>query len=256
MGYPDTSRWDSAATNSAWYARRVGSAAPTSVCQTDGARFVATLEGELYEILRDLGAAVSFDGAAVGPEAVEVATPDIAGQPGAVPARWTVGLLRALYAVGLRYGAPPDALAATAADARGGGVVSRRTLQFAIWVASYWKGTVAATGAFTYGQGSPDEVVLPEGSLLAPPRLGVEIAIPRGYVAGYGLSCARLPDGAALPVPGLTILGVNPWVALGVLTVAVVGVSYVTRSVPTGATVRAQQQQQRARRTRTRARAR
>ena len=229
MAAPATSNWMSPAPLSAWVLH--GS---NIVCATTGWDFLQSLQTFLQSRLSDQELP-SFDGTTVGPDVVPINDPTL-------PARgWDRDLMRALWAVARRDGAPSSYLSAITDDAQAG-TVSARTLAVAAWVSYFGQGIGAQTGQQRYGVGSPDEVsipadiVLPSASQAPPPSVGSGAG-----TAATGFACNTIPASTANLIPitrTVSPFSFNTLLVFGIIAVGVGAAVLFTHRVPSAGRTR------------------
>ena len=213
--YPAASNWSSPDADSAWVVRTVSG--QQSVCQTNGWNFLVDLQTELKAQLQATPAA-TWDGTTVDGSYIPVNDPSNSVNTG-----WDYALMQALYAVASSNGAPQDALASVQSDAAAQ-TISARTLATAIWVAEYNRG-YTQSGQTVYGQGSVNEISIPQGTIL--PQFGV---VPPVSTAGtvVGLDCHTV-SGLAVSPQGNPISSVA---VIGLLLAGLVAVVSLTSNLP------------------------
>ncbi len=238
MAAPATSNWMSSAPLSAWVLH-----GQNVVCATTGWDFLQSLQTFLQSRLADQELP-SFDGANVGPDAVPINDPTL-------PSRgWDRDLLRALWAVARRDGAPSSYLSAITDDAQAG-TMSARTLAVAAWVSYFGQGIGAQTGQQRYGVGSPDEVsipadiVLPSAVQAPPPSVGAGSG-----TASTGFACNTIPASTASLIPisrTVSPFSFNTLLVFGIIALGVGAAVLFTNRVPNARTRRNPRGRRRAR---------
>jgi hypothetical protein len=158
--YPAPSDFTRSEGQAAWWYREL-TPGQRQVCNSDGYNFLLNLAEQIRDRL-GAGGKPTWDGALVTSADPSLNTTSPA---------WSGAFLRALYAAARADRAPAAYLSAIQADAANSRV-SPGTLQVALWLAYYNAGW--AGGGFdapvVYGQGSPNEVRIPQGAVL--PRFG------------------------------------------------------------------------------------
>jgi hypothetical protein len=216
--YPDPSDWTSGASNSAWF-YDLGSGRQ-SICQTNGWNFLLTLESDLYARLAS--PLLSFDGTTVSASDVSVIDPS---NPSA--GAWSTNLLRALYAVAARDGAPASYLQAISADAASMSI-SASTLAVAIWIE---RGrSIDSAGNEVFGVGSPADIRIPDGAML--PTWGVAPARPAQISVGFDCSMQIPPDAVIPAATSVIPFQMDAILVLVVIGVVIVGAAMVASKIP------------------------
>jgi hypothetical protein len=211
--YPSTPDWTSGAGESAWFY----DVARARVCQTEGWNFLATVEGDLVQLLST--SLPTFDGSSV-----DSSTVTIIDQTNPNAGVWSLDLLRALYAVAQRYGASQNYLQAIANDA-GAQTISTNTLATAAWIERGH--TVDSSGSYTL-VGSPDDVRIPDGAVL--PVWGVAPPQPAQLAVGFNCN-TQIPPGTLASMQ-IVPFAVDAVLVLVVIGVVVVGASYMANRIP------------------------
>lgn len=223
MAYPQPSDFMSAAPLSAWVGRG------SQVCAATGWDALRDLQDALSERLSDESAPLpSYDGLEVTADQVpnnELAEP---------PVGWNTATLRALWAACARDRASAAYLDAIRADAQqGAGAVSPRTLAAGVWQAEFSRG-FSSDGTPVYGQGSPDDVSVPNGASL--PRIDAAPPRPSSGAASSGLQCgvASQAGGGVTPIDrNAQPFRFSPALVLGLFAAAAAVVIVVSSRVPT-----------------------
>jgi hypothetical protein len=174
--YPAVSNWNSPDNDSAWVVRN--SNGSQSVCQSNGWNFLFDLQSQLKDRLAAVPSP-TWDGTTVDGSLIPLNDPS---NPSSASG-WNVPLLQSLWAIASLDGAPSDALSSVQNDALQG-TVSPRTLATAVWVAEYNSGYVASTGQTVYGQGSVNDIVIPDGTVF--PVFGIVPPVATGGIGSQG----------------------------------------------------------------------
>jgi hypothetical protein len=188
---------------------------------------LADLQLELQSRLSD-SSLPSFDGQ-VDSSAVPINDPTLPSRP------WDRNLLRALYAVAQNARVPAKYLDAIRADAAlGSGAVSQLTFQTGMWVGQrYYSGIARGTSTPVYGLGTPDEVMVPGGTVL--PSMSAPPPVPTGGTRQTGATCNVAPTNLANLTPiSQTIepFQFNPLVVFTIAALAVGTIVFLARDVP------------------------
>lgn len=227
--YPGQSDWNSGNLGSAWYGH--ADLGVQKVCSTTGLNFLADLQYQLQTRLTASGTLQSFAGP-VSASDVQIVdwnpTTGVVTGPG-----WNSQLLKALYAVAKRDGAPIAYLSAVQRDAtQQNAQISPATLQLALWVTYYNTGNVQGGAQQVYGLGSPDDVRIPVGAYL--PIVGTRPLVPTNLVRTSGADCVTgtVPIATAPPIVAPSFVQYAPWLVFAVFVVGALGAAIMTRKTP------------------------
>jgi len=222
--YPAASSWISTEDGSAWFYRDTPGAGRRA-CSTTGWDALVDVQTEVYARLQALGPKPTWTGDQVNADSV----PNTANDPAI---GWNMALLQALYAVAsvdmhsLPQGVQTSYLNAVLADAEYDRI-SAQTLALALWVA-YVSHDYDASGADTFGNGSPAQVIIPAGTAL--PAFNTPPPMPPARAGGTvqaGVRCVA----AGTVAGGATTSVMSGWMTAGIIGLGIFAVLMLTKNV-------------------------